>query len=104
MLVDRYGIEPTTASQSIEPTVVDAYEAALLEVPVHTPALLFERVTRAADGRVVEFSRAIYRGDRYRIESELTLSVRAGGVKVTGISSNSAYGPEQPPFTPYSPA
>jgi GntR family transcriptional regulator len=31
------------------------------------PAFLFERTSRIADGRVAEFVRSIYRGDRYRI-------------------------------------
>jgi GntR family transcriptional regulator len=43
----------------------------VLGVPLHSPALLFERVTQAASGEVVEFTSSIYRGDRYRIVSEL---------------------------------
>ena len=46
-------------------------ESAALGVPLHSPAL-FERTTRAADGRIVEYVRSIYRGDRYRLVSELT--------------------------------
>lgn len=102
MLVQTYGIEPATASQSIEPTVVDAEEAALLKVPVHAPALLFERVTRASDGRIVEFSRSVYRGDRYRIQSELTLSAHAAGLTVVNSSwTAAAEGTEQLSLNPY---
>jgi GntR family transcriptional regulator len=43
-------------------------------VPEHTPALLFERETRDADGRVVEFTHSVYRGDRYRISTRLSLT------------------------------
>jgi GntR family transcriptional regulator len=57
----------------IEPTVTDDEEAALLDVPAHAPALLFERTTQDTSGRIVEFTRAIYRGDRYRIVSDLEL-------------------------------
>lgn len=57
--------------QSIEPTVTDAEESRLLGVPQHSPALLFERTSRDADGRVLEFVRSLYRGDRYRIETTL---------------------------------
>ena len=45
-------------------------ESAALGVPLHSPAFLFERTTRAADGRIVEYVRSIYRGDRYRLVSE----------------------------------
>jgi GntR family transcriptional regulator len=86
MLVQNFGIEPVRASQSIKPTVVDAEEAALLNVAAHTPALLFERVSRAGDGRIVEFCRSIYRGDRYRLQSELTLSAHAAGLRVIDSS------------------
>ena len=40
-------------------------------MPLHSPALLFERVTRSPAGEIVEFTVSIYRGDRYRIVSEL---------------------------------
>ena len=36
-----------------------------------TPALLFERTSRDSDGRVVEFVRSVYRGDRYRLVSDI---------------------------------
>jgi GntR family transcriptional regulator len=57
--------------QTIEPTVTDAEESEALQVPLHSPALLFERVSRDQDGRVVEFVRSVYRGDRYRIETTI---------------------------------
>ena len=43
-----------------------------LDVPVHSPAFLFERTSQAADGRTVEFVRSVYRGDRYRLVAELS--------------------------------
>ena len=46
-------------------------ESKTLGVPLHSPALLFERVTRSAGGDIVEFTSSIYRGDRYRLVSEL---------------------------------
>jgi GntR family transcriptional regulator len=56
--------------------VTNEEESNALGVPLHSPALLFERVTRAASGDVVEFTSSTYRGDRYRLVSELG----AGGV------------------------
>jgi GntR family transcriptional regulator len=71
LLTNRYGIEIDGGLQAIEPTVTDEEQSAVLGVPLHSPAFQFERTTRASDGRIVEFVRSIYRGDRYRLVSEL---------------------------------
>jgi GntR family transcriptional regulator len=52
--------------------VTNEEESAALGVPLHSPAFLFERTTRAANGTIVEYVRSIYRGDRYRLVSDLT--------------------------------
>lgn len=65
------GVQIDVASQVIAPTVTDAEESALLEVPELTPALLFEQTTVSESGEVVEFVRSVYRGDRYRLVAEL---------------------------------
>jgi GntR family transcriptional regulator len=74
LLRARYGIEIATATQTIEPTVTNEEESAALSVPLHSPAFLFERTSRDAEGRTLEFVHSIYRGDRYQIVSELTPS------------------------------
>ena len=72
LLRDRYGIVISGGIQTIEPTVTSTEESEALGVPLHSPAFLFERVTRDAAGSVVEFVRSIYRGDRYRIVTDLS--------------------------------
>ncbi|TJZ57011.1 GntR family transcriptional regulator [Streptomyces piniterrae] len=72
-LRERHGVRVHEAVQSIEPTVTNEAEARLLDVPVLSPALLFERLTTDTAGRPVEYVRSLYRGDRYRIVSRLTL-------------------------------
>jgi GntR family transcriptional regulator len=72
LLQSRFGVIATHAVQTTEPTVTDADESHLLEVPLYAPALLFERTTRDTGGRVIEYARSIYRGDRYRITTHLT--------------------------------
>ena len=72
LLEERFGIVVVGGSQAIEPTVTNEDESAALGVPLHSPAFLFERTTRAADGGIVEYVRSIYRGDRYRLVSDLT--------------------------------
>jgi GntR family transcriptional regulator len=73
-LLRAQGIVIASGSQTIEATVTTDEEAELLGVPVYAPALLFERLTVAADGRPVEFVRSVYRGDRYQLVTELTPS------------------------------
>jgi GntR family transcriptional regulator len=73
LLARRYGIEIAGGEQTVEPTVTDEEESETLGVPLHSPALLFERVTRNPSGEIVEFTVSIYRGDRYRIVSQLGL-------------------------------
>lgn len=74
----RYELVVTEAVQTIEPTVTDATEADLLGVPRYAPALLFQRTTKDIDGRVVEYVRSIYRGDRYRITTHLRFDDASG--------------------------
>ncbi len=74
LLRTKYRVEIATGSQAIEPTVTNEEESAALGVPLHSPAFLFERTSRDGAGRTLEFVHSIYRGDRYRIVSELTAS------------------------------
>ncbi|MBX5473689.1 MAG: GntR family transcriptional regulator [Thermoleophilia bacterium] len=72
LLRTKYGIEIASGTQTIEPTVTNEEESVALGVPLHSPAFLFERTSRDATGRTLEYVRSIYRGDRYRIVTELT--------------------------------
>jgi GntR family transcriptional regulator len=72
LLERHYGVVIATGQQSIEPTVTNDEESELLGVPLHSPAFLFERTSRTADGETVEFVRSLYRGDRYRLVAELS--------------------------------
>jgi GntR family transcriptional regulator len=74
----RYEVIATDAVQTAEPTVTDEAEAELLTVPVYAPALLFERTTSDAVGRIIEYTRSIYRGDRYKITTRLQLDRDSG--------------------------
>jgi GntR family transcriptional regulator len=76
LLRERRGIVIASGVQTIEPTVTSPEEADLLGVPVHSPAFLFERTTEGQGGEVVEFVRSVYRGDRYRLVTELRPALR----------------------------
>ena len=79
ILQERYGIEIVGGIQTIEPTVTNEEESAALGVPLHAPAFLFERTTRGTDGGIVEYVRSIYRGDRYKLVTELNRRSRGRG-------------------------
>lgn len=79
LLRSRFDIELNHSVQTIEPTLLDADEAKVLGVPEQSPALLFERTSHSADGVPFEFVRSVYRGDRYKIRTELTLPDRLSG-------------------------
>jgi GntR family transcriptional regulator len=72
LLSERYGITIVGGIQTIEPTVTNEEESEALGVPLHSPAFLFERTTRSDTDDIVEFVRSIYRGDRYKLVTELS--------------------------------
>ena len=71
LLLERYGITIASGTQAIEPTVTNEEESKALGVPLHSPAFLFERTSLDQHDRTVEFVHSVYRGDRYRIVTEL---------------------------------
>ncbi len=76
LLSDRYGLDIVGGTQTIEPTVTNEEESDVLGVPLHSPAFLFERTTRSSAGEIVEYVRSLYRGDRYRLVTELSRTPR----------------------------
>jgi GntR family transcriptional regulator len=77
LLRERYEVVVAGGMQTIEPTVTNAEESDALGVPLHSPAFLFERFSRDAEGNVIEFVHSIYRGDRYRIVTDLSTQPEA---------------------------
>lgn len=71
LLVHRRGLHIGRAVQSIAPAVADAAMAELLSVPPGTPVLVLERQTFLADGRPLEVMSFTYRGDIYRLVTEI---------------------------------
>jgi GntR family transcriptional regulator len=82
LLSERFGITIVGGLQTIEPTVTNEEESSALGVPLHSPAFQFERTTRSEEGDIVEFVRSIYRGDRYRLVTELSRRERSAAVPV----------------------
>ncbi len=55
-------------------------------MPLHSPAFVFERITRSERGEIVEYVRSIYRGDRYRLVTELDAAVPRAADGASGAS------------------
>lgn len=71
--LDRRGFRPVSALQRLTAVAADAENAALLGIAAGAPALLITRVSRLADGRAVEFTHSLYRGDAYDFVAELRI-------------------------------
>lgn len=65
---EKYGYDLDYAKQTIEPIKINDYESSLLNINVNSLALLFRRKTYLNDGRVIEYTKAIYRSDKYKYE------------------------------------
>jgi GntR family transcriptional regulator len=71
--LDRSGNRPVRAIQRIRAANLGPEDAELLEVPVGAASLNIERTSYLGSGRVIEFTRSIYRGDTYDFVAELRL-------------------------------
>jgi GntR family transcriptional regulator len=73
LMDSEFHARPVRAKQSIEVIISQASEAALLGVATGSPLMLVERVAWDKLGRTVEFARDLYRADRSRFVTELSL-------------------------------
>ena len=69
----RTGSRPVRAIQRIRAANLSEADAHLLQVPQGSAGLNIERTSYLASGRVIEFTRSIYRGDTYDFVAELRL-------------------------------
>src|SRR5690606_19998437 len=69
--LDRSGNRPVRAIQRIRAANLSEADAKLLEISAGAAALHIERVGYLTSGRVVEFTRSVYRGDTYDFVAEL---------------------------------
>jgi len=70
-VLERMGCRPTRALQRLRAVALDADQARLLALPTGSPALSIERRAFLEDGRAVEFTQSLYRGDAYDFVAEL---------------------------------
>ncbi len=72
--LDETGNRPVRAVQRISAANLGETDARLLHVPAGGASLNIERISYLATGKVVEFTRSIYRGDAYDFVAELRMS------------------------------
>ena len=65
-----FGLTIDSAEQTLWGESADDEVAGRLDAPLHTPLLVFRRVSSAA-GRPIEYVVSRYRGDRYQIHMSL---------------------------------
>ncbi|TKV58348.1 GntR family transcriptional regulator [Nakamurella flava] len=63
---EAYGLELAAVEDVIETALADPLQASLLGVDTGLPMLLIHRTGWDADGRVREWTRCVFRGDRFR--------------------------------------
>lgn len=71
--LDKSGNRPVRAIQRIRAVSLGDEDATLLEVAPGVASLHIERTSYLASGRVVEFTRSVYRGDTYDFVAELRI-------------------------------
>jgi GntR family transcriptional regulator len=69
----KHGNRPVRAVQRIWAASLEPEQARLLRVPAGFASLNIERVSYLASGKIVEFTRSIFRGDTYEFVAELRL-------------------------------
>jgi GntR family transcriptional regulator len=69
---EKYGYNLKKAKQTIEPIMLNEYESGLLELEQDSLALMFRRITYTENEIPIEYTKAIYRSDRYKYEILLT--------------------------------
>lgn len=74
-LVEQHlGMQLGEAEATLEAALATAEQSRLLSIPEGSPVLVMERTVFAADGRLVDIDRTVYRGDRYRFKTRMVRS------------------------------
>jgi GntR family transcriptional regulator len=87
VFTESYGLAIDSAEQTLWGESADATTARRLDAPLHTPLLVFRRISRAGD-QLLEYVVSRYRGDRYEIHMSL-------GRDGLGLSSTTSEGKNQ---------
>jgi GntR family transcriptional regulator len=70
-LSEAYGIQITSAEDEVETALASPEEAGLLGAEVGLPLLIVHRTAWDQHGTVVEWTRSVFRGDRFRFQARI---------------------------------
>ena len=83
---EAYGVRLAHVEDLVETVLAGPEEAALLSVELGMPMLLIHRTGWDADDRPVEFTRSIFRGDRFSFIARSTVDNGAAHLAESGQS------------------
>jgi GntR family transcriptional regulator len=75
VLFSHYNLKPAGAKEVHYAVLIDADDAAVLEVAPKSAGMLAERTALLPNGKPLEFVQSVMRGDRYKIVLDLTTDV-----------------------------
>jgi GntR family transcriptional regulator len=65
------GVKLGEAEETVEASLADERHAELLDIPKGSPVLMLTRVLNMEDGRPLEYSKMVYRADKYKYSIKL---------------------------------
>jgi GntR family transcriptional regulator, N-acetylglucosamine utilization regulator len=83
VLAKRYGIRMTAADEVAEAALASSEDARLLQIENNSPVFALTRISYNQGNQPVEFVRSIYRGDRWKLVSRLTVNQKDGANTLT---------------------
>lgn len=69
--LEQNGVKPVTGTQRVRASLATPTDAGILCIKPESEVLRIERLTQAADGRFIELTRSVYRGDRYDFVTDI---------------------------------
>jgi GntR family transcriptional regulator len=85
LIAERYGLVVTKAVERLVAVLADEAQAQALGISVGDPLMAIERIAYAEDGRPLEFSNDLFRGDRTRVIAWAYGAGRAGSTDDIGV-------------------
>ncbi len=68
ILKNQYNYDLEKAEETVEPKILNTYEIEMLEDPLNNLALLFKKIIYTKNNKPLEYTEAVYRGDKYKYE------------------------------------
>ena len=69
ILKNQYNYDLEKAEETVEPKILNTYEIQMFENPLNNLGLLFKKMVYTNNNRPLEYTEAVYRGDKYKYET-----------------------------------